>query len=58
MEAVGDDYRHKGMRRQLVEHLQRRGIIDERVLDALGRVPRHLFLDDSALIHLAYADQA
>ena len=42
----------------MVEHqLRRRGISDERVLDAMGRVPRELFLPED-LRHLAYEDGA
>lgn len=40
-----DSYRHKGMRRQLIEELERRGITDKNVLDAFDKVPRHFFLD-------------
>jgi protein-L-isoaspartate(D-aspartate) O-methyltransferase len=55
---VGDDYRHQGMRRQLVEVLKGRGIAGPQVLAAIGRVPRHLFIDDSAFERFAYVDQA
>ena len=42
----------------MVEHqLRRRGISDERVLDAMGRVSRELFLPED-LHHLAYEDGA
>ncbi len=42
----------------MVEHqLRQRGISDERVLDAMGRVPRELFLPED-LRHLAYEDGA
>jgi len=45
-------------RARMVEHqLRRRGISDERVLDAMGRVPRELFLPED-LRHLAYEDGA
>ncbi|MFQ5446159.1 MAG: protein-L-isoaspartate(D-aspartate) O-methyltransferase [Saprospiraceae bacterium] len=52
-----DTYRHKGLRRKLVESLQRKGITDEKVLAAMDVVPRHFFLD-SAFADLAYQDQA
>ncbi len=52
-----DTYRHKGLRRKLVEELRQKGITDERVLAAMEVVPRHFFLD-SALADLAYQDQA
>lgn len=53
-----DDYRHQGLRRRLMDQLAGKGISDPRVLGAMGKVPRHLFIDDSAFLALAYADQA
>lgn len=53
-----DDYRHQGMRRRLADGLKQKGISDARVLAAIAKVPRHLFIDDSAFLDLAYADQA
>ena len=44
-------------RRRLVERLREGGIQDERVLDAISQVPRHIFLDE-ALSHRAYEDTA
>jgi len=52
-----DTYRHKGLRKKLVEKLRDKGIHNEKVLDAINRVPRHFYLD-SAFGDLAYADQA
>lgn len=52
-----DNYRHKGMRKQLVDLLRTKGISDERVLAAINEVPRHVFLD-SSFVELAYQDQA
>jgi protein-L-isoaspartate(D-aspartate) O-methyltransferase len=45
------------MRRQLIEELRSKGISDERVLAAMNRVPRHLFLD-SSFESFAYQDKA
>src|SRR5690606_20217739 len=42
-----DNYREKGARKKLVEHLKGRGIEDQRVLDASGKVPRHFFFDET-----------
>src|SRR5690606_41286807 len=53
-----DDFRHQGMRRKLVEALRQKGISDARVLAAIGKVPRHRFIDDSAFERFAYVDQA
>ncbi len=52
-----DDLRHQGMRKRLVEGIKAKGIRDPKVLEAIGKVPRHLFMD-SSFIHFAYKDQA
>jgi len=52
-----DSYRHKGMRRSLVQKLKEKGIKNESVLEAINSVPRHVFFD-SALIDHAYQDKA
>jgi protein-L-isoaspartate(D-aspartate) O-methyltransferase len=57
MKATEDAYRHKGLRRQLVNQLREKGITDERVLEAIMQVPRHLFLDP-AFDQIAYEDRA
>ena len=50
-----DTYIHKGLRRELVQIIREQGIKDKRVLEALGRLPRHFFTD-SALLQRAYED--
>ncbi|MGY5848009.1 protein-L-isoaspartate(D-aspartate) O-methyltransferase [Salegentibacter sp. HM20] len=52
-----DNFRHKGKRQQLVKTIQRKGIQDKKVLDAIGKIPRHLFMDSSFEDH-AYQDKA
>lgn len=52
-----DTYRHKGLRKKLVDTVKSKGITDERVLNAISNVPRHYFLD-SAFDELAYEDRA
>ena len=52
-----DTFKHKGLRQQLVEVVRSKGITDENVLHALGKVPRHLFMDSGFLDH-AYQDKA
>ena len=52
-----DNYRHKGLRKQMVDALRTKGITDEAVLAAINEVPRHVFLD-SSFVELAYQDQA
>lgn len=52
-----DSLRHQGMRKRLVEGIRIKGVRNQRVLDAIARVPRHLFMD-SSFIQFAYKDQA
>jgi protein-L-isoaspartate(D-aspartate) O-methyltransferase len=52
-----DSYRHKGLRKKLVEEIRGKGITDEKVLAALDKIPRHFFMDD-VFVKFAYADQA
>ena len=52
-----DTFKHKGLRQQLVEVIKKKGIKDENVLNAIGKIPRHLFMDSSFLDH-AYQDKA
>lgn len=52
-----DTFRHQGLRRRLVEEIKKKGIEDGMVLEAIGRVPRHLFMD-KAFIEYAYQDKA
>lgn len=52
-----DTFIHKGMRKKLVETLVAKGIADKAVLDAIGNVPRHLFMDSGFIDH-AYVDKA
>ena len=54
---IEDNYRHKGMRKQLVDQLRAKGITNEAVLSAINEVPRHVFLD-SSFVELAYQDQS
>lgn len=56
MKITEDNYRHKGMRQQLVNQLRSDGFSDERVLAAINEVPRHVFLD-SSFVEFAYTDQ-
>ena len=55
--GINDTARHQGMRKKLVEALKIKGIRNQEVLDAIGKVPRHLFME-STFIQFAYKDQA
>ncbi|MCG8340598.1 MAG: protein-L-isoaspartate(D-aspartate) O-methyltransferase [Cytophagales bacterium] len=52
-----DNYRYKGMRKSLVKQLRDKGIKTEQVLEAIQKVPRHFFFDDTFLEY-AYEDKA
>ena len=52
-----DTFKHQGLRRRLVEMIRMKGINDLKVLEAISKVPRHLFMDN-AFVHFAYEDKA
>ena len=52
-----DTFKHKGLRQKLVNSIRAHGINDEAVLEALNRIPRHLFMDSGFIDH-AYVDKA
>lgn len=52
-----DSYRHKGLRKKLVKKLREKGITDDRILNAIGTIPRHRFIDP-AFDDWAYKDVA
>lgn len=57
-----DEYLFQGKRKRLVEQLKQKGIKNETVLKAIGKIPRHLFFDTTtarpALLDHAYSDKA
>ena len=57
MRPTEDTYRHKGLRKKLTDGIRSKGITDEKVLEAIGKIPRHFFLD-SAFDEAAYEDRA
>lgn len=56
MELI-DNFRHKGLRKRLIDSIRSKGILNEDVLEAMGRVPRHLFMD-SSFVNFSYTDKA
>lgn len=56
-EMLEDNYKQRGLRNKLVKILQNKGIKDPNVLQAIGKVPRHVFFDNALLEH-AYQDKA
>jgi protein-L-isoaspartate(D-aspartate) O-methyltransferase len=51
-----DLFKHKGLRKKLVEVIRTKGISDENILRAVETIPRHLFLD-SSFMEYAYQDK-
>ena len=53
---INDSNRHKGLRNQLVSTIKAKGIKNKLVLEAVSKVPRHLFMD-SGFVDFAYQDK-
>ena len=52
-----DTSKHQGLRNQLAKILEEKGITDKNVLEAIRKIPRHLFLN-SSFEDFAYQDKA
>jgi protein-L-isoaspartate(D-aspartate) O-methyltransferase len=52
-----DTYLHRGLRKKLIEELKGKGISNIHILNAINKVPRHVFMD-SSFINYSYKDQA
>jgi protein-L-isoaspartate(D-aspartate) O-methyltransferase len=52
-----DTAKHQGLRNQLAKVLEEKGITDQKVLEAIRKIPRHLFLN-SSFEDFAYQDKA
>lgn len=52
-----DTVKHQGLRKRLVEVLISKGIKDKAILQAVKKIPRHLFMD-SSFEDFAYQDKA
>jgi protein-L-isoaspartate(D-aspartate) O-methyltransferase len=50
-----DSFKHKGLRKFLVDSIRAKGIRDVNVLNAMEKVPRHYFFD-SSFLKFAYED--
>jgi len=53
-----DSYRHKGLRKLMVDDLRGKYPVDERVMNAMMEVPRHLFFPDQVFWDKAYENIA
>ena len=58
METYTDTFKQKGLRRKMIEGLRAKGIFQDQVLEALDKVPRHVFLGDNAFDEHAYEEKA
>ena len=54
---MNDSFKHKGLRKKLIQTIKSKGINNKNVLLAIGKVPRHLFMDSGFIDH-AYQDKA
>jgi len=54
---LNDSFKHKGLRKKLIQTIKSKGINNTDVLSAIGKVPRHLFMDSGFIDH-AYQDKA
>jgi len=54
---VKDTLKHQGLRNQLAKVIIEKGITDKNVIEAIAKIPRHLFLD-SSFESFAYQDKA
>jgi len=52
-----DSYFHKGLRKKLLDEVEKMGINDSNVLQAMDKVPRHFFMD-TAFERIAYENRA
>jgi protein-L-isoaspartate(D-aspartate) O-methyltransferase len=57
MSKFVDSFRHKGLRKQLIQEVKNKGITDDAVLEAMDKLPRHYFMD-SSFVEFAYQDKA
>ncbi len=52
-----DTYKHRGLRKQLVKEIVNKGIKDHKVIETIGKIPRHFFFEEIFDVH-AYEDKA
>lgn len=55
--GIIDTYRHKGLRKELMNKIQKNNVASEEVLNVMGKIPRHIFFDDAFITH-SYEDKA
>jgi protein-L-isoaspartate(D-aspartate) O-methyltransferase len=54
--TLEDNYRHRGLRKKLVETIKSKGIVSKAVLAAIESLPRHYFFE-SSFLEFAYDDK-
>ena len=52
-----DSFLHKGLRKKLVDEISNKGVTNNKILNAIMQIPRHLFMDN-AFVNFAYQDKA
>jgi len=52
-----DSFKEQGLRQKLVNEIKSKGIKNPDIIQAIGKIPRHLFMD-SAFVNFAYVDKA
>jgi protein-L-isoaspartate(D-aspartate) O-methyltransferase len=52
-----DTFKDRGARKRLIQELRTKGIVDEKVLEAMLKIPRHFFIQSEFRSH-AYQDKA
>jgi len=56
LNKMEDTYKHRGLRKKLIDSIRMKGIRNERLLKAMEEVPRHYFFD-SSFLNFAYEDK-
>ena len=52
-----DSFKHRGLRKQLIDQIRKNNVASEKVLDVMLKIPRHIFMDDIFVEH-SYQDKA
>lgn len=55
--TMEDNFKHKGLRKKLIEDIRKTGGVDAKVLEVMESIPRHFFFE-KAFEHFAYENTA
>jgi protein-L-isoaspartate(D-aspartate) O-methyltransferase len=56
-QTIDDSIHHRQLRQNLVDSIRSKGVFDAHVLEAIGKVPRHLFIAEGTPLSDAYVDR-